>query len=361
MPIFSLYSQFFFLSCSSYEGSPKDTSIETGSNINPLDWDVNQEGTFNSGYRSVEETYTDLAGEVRTITVNIWYPTEDTQGDITTYVGYLEDPEVFYDASIAAPVHENGFPVFLFSHGNFGYGGNAPFLMHYLTSHGFVVIAPDHKGNSVLDYGDDQPPMIRIWRVQDNQASISALEKQDWAVQVNTQNIILSGHSFGSLDNWLLGGATLDQDAIDSFCDNETVFSRPCTDAERAAFRTDFTDERIKGIVPMAGAKYFDWFSSTGRSNLSIPVYQMSGTEDEDEPQRIFDENESTPLRWLEMIGGCHQAFALGACPNISNEDAFHITKVYNLAFAREVLFGDTSVTPLLNGETEKEHVNIYK
>ena len=37
----------------------------------------------------------------------------------------------------------------------------------------------------------------------------------------------------------------------------------------------------------MAGAKYFEWFAENGRSNVSIPVYQMSGTDDTDDPQRI--------------------------------------------------------------------------
>ena len=111
----------------------------------------------------------------------------------------------------------------------------------------------------------------------------------------------------------------------------------------------------------MASAKYFEWFAEKGRSNVSIPVFQMSGTDDNDEPQRLFDEMETTPLRWLEIQGGCHQAFALGACANISNEDAFRITKVYNLAFAREILFQDTTVSPLLNGEIQEDHIIIYK
>ena len=329
--------------------------------INPLDWSVNQAGPYRTGYTSVEETYTDFAGEERTITVNIWYPTDDKEGDIGVYVGYLEDENVLLNARISDSVHEDGYPLFIFSHGSFGYGGNSPFLMHHLTSHGFVVLAPDHKGNSVLDYGEDQVPMVKVWRVQDNQASISALNQLEWSEQVNTENIVLSGHSFGSWDNWLLGGGILDPNALNTFCTSETEFSRPCTDAERDAFGKNFTDERIKGIIPMAGAKYFEWFTENGRSNLSIPVYQMSGTDDTDDPQRILDENESTPLRWLEIQGGCHQAFALGACPNISNEDAFRITKVYNLAFAREVLFGDNSVTAILDGDDNQEFVEVYK
>ena len=68
--------------------------------------------------------------------------------------------------------------------------------MHHLTSHGFVVL---HRiiREIVLDYGEDQVPMIKVWRAQDNQASISALEQLEWSEQVNTENIILSGHSFG--------------------------------------------------------------------------------------------------------------------------------------------------------------------
>ena len=72
--------------------SEKDSSHEE--DINPLDWNVNQAGPYRTGYTSVEETYTDYAGEERTITVNIWYPTDDEEGDIGVYVGYLEDENV---------------------------------------------------------------------------------------------------------------------------------------------------------------------------------------------------------------------------------------------------------------------------
>lgn len=350
----------FFISCSSSSSSVSDTT-EPMEDINPLEWSVKESGPFRTGYTSVEESYIDLAGEERTITINIWYPTIDQEGEPGVYVGYLEDEQVFLNAPIANSVHQNGFPLFVFSHGSFGYGGNSPFLMHHLTSHGFVVVAPDHKGNSVLDYGEDQVPMIKIWRVQDNIASIDALQQLEWFDQINTQDVVLSGHSYGSWDNWLLAGGILNQDALDTFCESDNEFSRPCTEQERAAFRNNFRDERVKGIVPMAGAKYFAWFADKGRSNISIPVYQMSGTDDNDDPQRIFDENESTPLRWLEIQGGCHQAFSLGACSNISNEDAFQITKVYNLAFAREILLQDTTVSSLLQGATTEDFVLVYQ
>ena len=66
--------------------------------------------------------------------------------------------------------------------------------------------------------------MIKVWRAQDNQASISALDQLEWSEQVNTENIVLSGHSFGSWDNWLLGGGILDPNALDAFCTSETEF-----------------------------------------------------------------------------------------------------------------------------------------
>ena len=355
------FSASLLMACSSQPSLLSDTTEPTETIKDPLQWNVNEKGPFRTGYTSVEESYVDLAGEERRITVNIWYPTEDQDGESGIYVGYLEDELVFLNANVTNPVHSNGFPLFLFSHGSFGYGGNSPFLMHHLTSHGFVVIAPDHKGNSILDYGTDQVPMIKIWRAQDNLASIQALQQLEWADLINSQDIVLGGHSYGGWDNWLLAGGILDQDALDTFCQNGSEFSRPCTTQEREAFRSDFKEDKIKGIVPMAGAKYFDWFLEKGRSNISIPVYQMSGTDDNDDPQRIFDENETTPLRWLEIQGGCHQAFALGACSNITNEDAFRITKTYNLAFARETLFQDTSVSHLLNGDIEDNLVEIYK
>ena len=223
------------------------------------DWNVNQAGPYRTGYISVEETYTDYAGEERTITVNIWYPTDDEEGDIGVYVGYLEDENVLLNAHISDSVHEDGYSLSFFHTEVLDMEVILPFLMHHLTD-GLWFLAPDHKGNSVLDYGEDQVPMIKVWRAQDNQASISALDQLEWSEQVNTENIPLSGHSFGSWDNWLLGGGILDPNALDTFLYAETEFSDLAqVQKERPLGRT--TDERIKGIVPMAGAKYFEWFA----------------------------------------------------------------------------------------------------
>ena len=42
------------------------------------------------------------------------------------------------------------YPLIVFSHGNGGLGVQSFFLTEYLASHGYVVVCPDHTGNSLL-------------------------------------------------------------------------------------------------------------------------------------------------------------------------------------------------------------------
>jgi hypothetical protein len=46
-------------------------------------------------------------------------------------------------------------------------------------------------------------------------------------------------------------------------------------------------------------------------------------------------------LTWIDVQGGCHQYFALGACMNIPDAEQTPIVGTYALAFARKHLLND--------------------
>ena len=56
-----------------------------------LDLDVGKAGPFNTGYRLEEVVYEPTPGVSRKISVNIWYPTEDTEGPHPKYLKVVND------------------------------------------------------------------------------------------------------------------------------------------------------------------------------------------------------------------------------------------------------------------------------
>ncbi len=331
----------------------KNVSLEDKDQKLELYLSPEERGSFNVGYQTWEHTYSDPLGEVRSINIHVWYPTLEEHGEEVTYMGFIEDQDVLGGAALAEANEVGGHPLMVFSHGNFGYGANSAFLMRHFATHGWVAVAPDHTGNMVSDYTEFLPPSIRYWRPLDDSASIDAVEEASWLSDVNTDSVLLTGHSYGAYDGWLLAGGELDQELVDEVCAEGTDMSRPCTVEERAVFAQDFIDPRVQALVPMAGANSFEWFGELGRSNVRKPVLMMSGTNDDDEPQRIWDQLETTELIWMELLGGCHQVFALGACTEMSNEDGFGITQSYALAFGRAHILGEARMVAIISGEEE--------
>ena len=340
---------YFMLACL---GAKDNLIVDTGQN-DLLKVSPTASGPYNIGYASWEHVYIDAVGIERSIDINVWYPSDSVSGEDVVYMGFIEDELVLGGAPIAKPAFSNGHPLMVFSHGNFGYGANSVFLMRHFASHGWVAAAPDHTGNMVSDYSEYLPPNIRFWRPPDDTETINAIAGQDWLKEVNTKEVLLTGHSYGAYDGWLLAGGELNQNSVDEICSAGMGMTRPCSLEEREALRQDFLDDRIVGMVPMAGAQNFSWFGDSGRSDIGIPILQLSGTEDEDEPLRIWENRGTTNLRWLELVGGCHQAFALGACTQMSNEEAFGITQSYTLAFGREIVLGDSAMSTVLDGSED--------
>lgn len=88
----------------------------------------------------------------RTLPTQVWYPV-DTSVAATAESATYEFPgiEVPSGAVAGAPPADGEFPLVIYSHGNGGIRYVSSFLTERLASHGFVVMAPDHTGNTALD------------------------------------------------------------------------------------------------------------------------------------------------------------------------------------------------------------------
>lgn len=350
----------FLLLLAACAGVPVDDIIDTDVEpaIDPWSWPVDESGPYQAGFRSWDHTYDPVSGatpESRTVRLNLWYPTDDTGGEAANYSDLFTDEEAFTDATLAAAVHDGGYPVLVHSHGDQAWGGSAAYLFRWFASHGWVVVAPDHTDNVFLSNADPTPQGHWYHRPRDITAMLDALEDlpsdDPLSGLAQTDQAVMSGHSRGVYTVWSIAGATYGEDEPERLC--------PGCDADQLALFDDgLSDPRVVATIPMAGQIPRSSFGDTGHQSVSIPVLAMTGSEDGG-GQDQFDTMDQVDFTWIDLEGGCHETFNIGACGTLDPELGFSIVQTYALAFARAQL-GDTSVSGILDGTEEVSDVVSY-
>jgi len=212
--------------------------------------------------------------------VQYWYPTLEAREDLHVY-----------DDIIVAGVQDRGTPdcsqerpVVMFSHGNGGMRYQSFFLTEYLASHGFVVVAPDHYGNTAFDMNAASLSELIFRRPEDIVDSFSHLldhELFQGCIDPDAGYAII-GHSFGGYTSIALAGAQIDTEETSIFC-STSPSSWLCSGV--AEFAQDHgtgvydrQDSRIWGAVPMTPAGYEAVFANLDK--IEIPMLYMGGGKD---------------------------------------------------------------------------------
>lgn len=183
----------------------------------------------------VDDSRVDLYGSPRRLYTEVWYPaTEAARGkpgksyDVMDLMTNQEKQQV-KDSGIAIPIlHtaavENAdprlddapYPVVIFSHGQFGVRWQTTFFTVALASHGYIVVSPDHPGNTLrdelslkqsdtggivggillhyLDRGYDIDYLINYFTTLDGRDFLAGMPDGD--------HVGVSGHSFGALTSF---------------------------------------------------------------------------------------------------------------------------------------------------------------
>ncbi len=328
--------------------------VDLGSGpIDPLAWPVDHAGPYRVGYRQIMHTYTPRGSTTpRSLPLHVWYPTLVAEGRNPTYALIFNDHDSYIDAPPAPPAFPRGYPVHVYSHGDRGFGPTSAFLMRYFASHGWLCVAPDHTGNTLLDNLSPRPAEIYYWRGLDVTEALDAVghfpSADPLAGRADTHAAILSGHSFGTHTVWASAGATYDLDAIRPNCTAANL----CSQADLDQFQMGVHDPRFVAVLPLAGSIQRDWFGPDGHRSVHVPMFAMSGTDDNVGDDVQFATTAGVDLTWIEVRGGCHQFFALGHCANIDDSLQAPIVGTYAFAFARRHLLGDASsyVGSILDG-----------
>lgn len=201
----------------------------------------------------------------RPVTVEVYYPStaaavEGVPRDVVTVltIPVVETPS-YRDVDIAP----GSFPLVVFSHGNNGVRFQSFFFAAHLASYGYIVVTPDHHGNTFVDslasVVDPMPevnrPLDMTFLIDEFLAFNVPASADFFEGTIDPASIGASGHSFGGLTSFLLAGGD-------------------------AGFGT-FTDTRVQAILPQAPAA---GFSTAFFESITIPTLIIGGTIDETTP-----------------------------------------------------------------------------
>ena len=231
----------------------------------------------------------------RGLDAEVWYPAIPGTGSGEAPPFALMDAEV--DA--APDLTEAPMPLIAFSHGSRGIRAQSVSHTEWLATHGYVVVAPDHPGNTIFDDGDDVPMWLTAWnRPQDVSAAIDVVlrisgDSRDPLFEaVDPGRIGAVGHSFGSWTSMMLAGQVATQGPFDE------------VPAEAPPPPWDFRDERVLAAIPMNPGGYES--VAEGLAETPIPILYMASAGDEILPieEEALPLFEGTPGAGLAMLQG---------------------------------------------------------
>lgn len=251
------------------------------------------------------------------LNLEVWYPAvPDEDSEITIYDELFRlRLDAWRDAD---PDTRGTYPVVLFSHGFGGIRFQSAFLTEHLASHGYVVIAPDHPRNTLLDLDFDAAAEVATWRPRDLADALTWLLDHGGdqiGVNLDETRVGAVGHSFGSMTVLVAGGAVFDPDFFEARCADEGgracgFFEGQTFDREAVA-RLGQPDPRVQAVVALTpGGAYA--FGEAGLSTVRSPMV-MAGTLDDELPytseaRPVYDALSSGALATLQDAG--HWSFS---------------------------------------------------
>jgi predicted dienelactone hydrolase len=371
-----------FFGCASDGSSNEDSGTPPGA-ADPQE--LFEPGPYDVGFREFPITY-DAAGDggEREILLRVWYPADP--GSDAPPARYQVGGIVDLPAQLALdspPITEDGdLPFVVHSHGNGGEGLTSYPYGELMASHGWIHVAPNHTGNTALDFLGTPDPTTRssLDRPTDITAIIDAFESgldgDPLAGKAVTSEVFVYGHSFGGYTTFAKAGASIDVDRQLEACEGSDSAGCEVTNTpeNEEAFREGFLDPRVVALAPQAPA--IGSFEEEALSGLGIPVMLMTGRLDQTTTQETsaipsWNQLDGESDIWVEMPEGGHFSFITicydlekairdifqpdadedGCGPEfVDAEEAIPVLTAYVLAFGRRHVLDETQWDDVLEG-----------
>ena len=307
------------------------------------------------------------------LVVQTWYPTQQESGPYHTYDDIFDAPNVLDQAEADCTEIR---PVLAFSHGDTAISYQSIFLTEYLASRGWVIVAPDHRGNTLFE-PEEHRIALALRRPIDIRDTVDWLFDSLGAANGELSGCIdpddgyaVSGHSFGGYTTLATAGAVVDLTQALEFCETQNEWM--CGSVSdwisngHEAQRIDLSDERVWAAMPMAHAGHEVLHS--GLDQIDIPMLVLGGGQDpgttmERQIQPTYDGLISAEPRYLgEIERAGHFAFS-DACTLLSGfvgdectdayvdpEEGHHIIRTWASAFLQQAR-GQTNLADYLPGD----------
>jgi predicted dienelactone hydrolase len=240
----------------------------------------------------------------RPLTVDVWFPlAADATG--LALQRYTLLPGVYYESPTAVAATpdllaaDESFPLVVYSHGSGGLRYIHSSYTEALASHGYLVAAPDHTGNTAVDrlvgaeFAGDLTAFLRpndVSRVIDAFTDPAHPAAGPWAARVDADRIAVTGHSFGGFTSVAM---------VTGFSNANGTFD---------------ADGRVDAIIPLAPATGPALLADEVISLVDVPMMVIVGTDDVTTPvqpnvTRLWDLNDNSPAYRAELVAGEHQTF----------------------------------------------------
>jgi predicted dienelactone hydrolase len=292
-----------------------------------------------------------------TLTLQVWWPTDSDEGSAVEYDQVATGQALSRGRVVCDPRR----PAVVFSHGHRGIRWQSFFLTEGLAEHGWVVIAPDHPGNTLFDPDGSDEDWARSAMSRPGDVSLAydrllarSADPDDelFGCVDESQGFLVAGHSFGGFTTVATAGAALDIAGLRESCAVEDAFWCGAEDFVGAEVdELDLSDDRVIGGLALApgGAQAF----GAHLAEIPVPMLIFGATLDEQTPYEeeavVIYEGLTVEPRLAGLLEGGHFSFTelcvvplddFDGCSDefLDIETAKRLTRTVSLAFAWELL-----------------------
>jgi predicted dienelactone hydrolase len=242
----------------------------------------------------------------RPLRTAIWYPAAASAAQSETIFGGPPDKEVFAPVIVAAGAEisrgAQKYPLILLSHGTGGSAIQMMWLGYFLASHGYIVAAVNHHGNTAAERPYTAQGFLLYWeRARDLTAVLDKLLADPvFADRIDRNRVGAAGFSLGGYTVISIAGGIFSPQEFASFCrspqrdftcepqpefpDAPRLFEKlkktdPVVQESLRHATDSFRDKRITRVFAIAPA-LGSGFTKAGLSKINIPVSIVVGQAD---------------------------------------------------------------------------------